>query len=180
MRFRGKHLFVNVDAEGGELTAEVLDEPAEPIAGLAGADCVARAADKTQAAVTWKDGDLAAAAGKPVRFRFHLKNGRLFAFWVSPEETGASHGYVAAGGPGLTDRDGVIAVSRDAPAESSGRRRRELDCAPRLQRDALRWRVAANGNQSAGTSASAVDRANTAFQHEREHGAGHAGDAQHR
>ncbi len=33
---------------------------------------------------------------------FYLTNGELYAFWVSPEETGASHGYVAAGGPGLT------------------------------------------------------------------------------
>jgi hypothetical protein len=28
--------------------------------------------------------------------------GSLYAFWVSPESTGASHGYVAAGGPGFT------------------------------------------------------------------------------
>ena len=37
-----------------------------------------------------------------VRFRFHLRNGELYAFWVSPEASGASHGYVAAGGPGFT------------------------------------------------------------------------------
>ena len=34
--------------------------------------------------------------------RFHLKNGSLYAFWVSPDESGASHGYVGAGGPGFT------------------------------------------------------------------------------
>lgn len=50
-------------------------------------------------------GDLAAAAGKPVRLRFHLKKARLFAFWVSGSKAGASGGYVAAGGPGLTNRD---------------------------------------------------------------------------
>jgi hypothetical protein len=37
-----------------------------------------------------------------VRFRFSLRNGELYAFWVSPGEAGASHGYVGAGGPGLT------------------------------------------------------------------------------
>jgi hypothetical protein len=52
--------------------------------------------------VAWKAGDLARVAGQPVRFRFHLKGGRLYAFWVSPEKSGASHGYVAAGGPGFT------------------------------------------------------------------------------
>ena len=41
-------------------------------------------------------------SGKPVRFRFHLSNGSLYSFWVSPDKSGASHGYVGAGGPGLT------------------------------------------------------------------------------
>jgi len=47
--------------------------------------------------------DLAAfaGAGRHVRFKFHLTNGRLYSFWVSTEKTGASHGYVAAGGPGF-------------------------------------------------------------------------------
>jgi len=45
---------------------------------------------------------LAKLAGQPVRFRFHLKNGALYSFWVSPDASGASHGYVAAGGPGFT------------------------------------------------------------------------------
>jgi len=37
-----------------------------------------------------------------VRFRFHLRLGALYSFWVSPDASGASHGYVAAGGPGFT------------------------------------------------------------------------------
>ena len=66
--------------------------------------------------MTWKGAaDLSALAGKPVRFRFHLRSGRLFAFWVSPDESGASHGYVAAGGPGYTgptDTVGAAALTR--------------------------------------------------------------------
>ena len=51
--------------------------------------------------IRWREGnDLAGLAGKPVRFRFRLKNGSLYSFWVSPDESGASRGYVAAGGPG--------------------------------------------------------------------------------
>ena len=46
--------------------------------------------------------DLSDLAGKPVRFRFHLSNGDLYAFWVSPDTSGASYGYVAAGGPGFS------------------------------------------------------------------------------
>jgi hypothetical protein len=100
--FRGKHLFVNVAAEGGELRAEVLDKDGQVIPGLTRDNCVPVRADSTRAAVTWKGADLAKLPGQVVRFRFSLRNGGFYAFWVSPEETGASHGYVAAGGPGLT------------------------------------------------------------------------------
>ena len=63
--------------------------------------------DSTIQPVRWKGGlfgrkDISQFAGQPVRFRFHLKNGSLFSFWVSPDKSGASYGYVAAGGPGFT------------------------------------------------------------------------------
>ena len=99
--FRGKHLFVNVAAEGGELRAEVLDRDGQVLPGLTRDNCVPVRQDSTRAAVTWKGADLARLAGQVVRFRFYLRNGDFYAFWVSPEGTGASHGYVAAGGPGL-------------------------------------------------------------------------------
>jgi hypothetical protein len=101
LRFSGKHLFVNVDAGGGELTAEVLDGRGKVVRGLSRADCNPVRADKTRQAVTWKKAKLAAVAGKAVKLRFHLKRGRLYAFWVSSEVSGASHGYIAAGGPGF-------------------------------------------------------------------------------
>lgn len=102
--FKGKYLFVNADiARGGELRVEVLDHDGKVVPGLAKDDCVPVATDSTLAAMRWKGfEDLAALAGKPVRFRFHLTRGKLYAFWVSPQESGASHGYVAAGGPGYT------------------------------------------------------------------------------
>jgi hypothetical protein len=99
--FQGRHLFVNADVAAGELTAEVLDERGQVVAGLARADCVPVRADRVLQAVTWKAGGLAQVAGRPVRLRFHVRGGRLYAFWVSPAKSGASHGYVAAGGPGL-------------------------------------------------------------------------------
>jgi len=43
--------------------------------------------------------DLSRFAGKSVRFRFQLDKGQLFAFWVTPDEHGASNGYLGAGGP---------------------------------------------------------------------------------
>ena len=103
MRFSGKHLFVNVDDAKGELRVEVLDQTGKAVPRFAAENCVPVAGDKTLQSVRWKGvDDLSSLANQPVRFRFHLKNGRLYAFWVSPESSGASHGYVAAGGPGFS------------------------------------------------------------------------------
>lgn len=116
LRFGGKHLFVNVDADGGELLVEILDENGGVVPGFSKSDCMGVRADSTIQRVYWKsEHDLSALAGKSVRFRFHLKKGKLYAFWVSPDELGASHGYVAAGGPGYvepTDTVGKAAVRR--------------------------------------------------------------------
>jgi hypothetical protein len=101
LTFKGKHLFANVDCPKGELKAEVLDKDGKPIEPFTLENCAPLSCDRTLAAVTWKTADLSAVSGKPVRFRFHLKNGSLYAFWTSPDASGASYGYVAAGGPGF-------------------------------------------------------------------------------
>jgi hypothetical protein len=112
--FRGKHLFVNAKIDGGELRVEMLDDRGQVMAPYAAANCVPVRADKVSQQVRWKDvRDLEAIAGKTVQFRFHLKNGRLFAFWVSPDATGASRGYVAAGGPGFTGLTDTIGTNHD-------------------------------------------------------------------
>ena len=101
--FNGKYLFVNVDCPEGELKAEVLNEDSDVIEPFTLENCDPIATDKTLLKVEWEDGeDLADLAGKPVRFRFQLRNGSLYAFWVSPDTSGASHGYISAGGPGFT------------------------------------------------------------------------------
>ena len=66
--------------------------------------------------------DLSALAGKPVRFRFHLRNGSLYSFWVSPETSGASHGYVAAGGPGFTGPADTVGQAAYVAAHTKWRR----------------------------------------------------------
>ncbi len=101
--FKGKYLFVNVDCPGGKLAAEVIGPDGKAAGGFSLADCTPITADTTCRQITWKGGDdLSRFAGEPVRFRFRLAGGRLYAFWVSPDKSGASHGYVAAGGPGFT------------------------------------------------------------------------------
>jgi len=103
VRFRGRYLFVNAAIGAGELRVEALDEAGQVIAPFSEAHCVPLRGNGTRQAVRWRGArDLSELAGRPVRFRFHLRNGELYAFWVSPERSGASHGYVAAGGPGYT------------------------------------------------------------------------------
>jgi hypothetical protein len=103
VRFSGKLLFVNVTNPKGELRVEVLNENGQVIPRLAAENCIPIAADKTSQSVRWNGvEDLSSLVNQPVRFRFRLKNGRLYSFWVSPQSTGTSQGYVAAGGPGFS------------------------------------------------------------------------------
>jgi hypothetical protein len=100
VRFSGKNLFVNLEAAEGELVVDLLRDgtvlrTSKPVRG-----------DRTLLAVPLDLGDV---AGSPVQFRFRLRGGKLYAFWVSPDASGASGGYVAAGGPGFT---GAVDVPR--------------------------------------------------------------------
>ena len=96
-------VFVNVEDPNGEIRVEILSQAGAVVPRFTVKDCAPVTADKTLHLVRWTGvEDLSSLANQPVRFRFHLKNGRLFAFWVSPEKKGASHGYVAAGGPGFS------------------------------------------------------------------------------
>ena len=102
LKFSGKCLFVNIDAAPGELRVEVADRRGIVIEPFSLANCRPLRADSTRERVEWNGGDLAALAGREVRFRFHLARGRLYAFWVSPSDRGVSRGFVAAGGPGYS------------------------------------------------------------------------------
>jgi hypothetical protein len=103
VRFSGKRLFVNIDSTAGEMRVEVLDTNNKVLKNFSVDDCIPLRTDDTLAEVRWRGvGDLSGISGQPVKFRFLLRNARLFAFWVSPDERGSSNGYVAAGGPGFT------------------------------------------------------------------------------
>jgi hypothetical protein len=117
--FGGMHLFVNadVDAGTGELRAEILDESGQVIPPFSRENSIPVRADKTLQAIRWQGAtNLSSVTGKPVKLRFLLKSGKLYSFWVSPDLSGASHGYVAAGGPGFagpTDTVGARVTARE-------------------------------------------------------------------
>jgi hypothetical protein len=100
--FSGRYLFVNADCREGELRVEVLDRRGWVLAPFSAANCVPIRTNGTRIGVTWNNApELSQLASSPVRFRFILRRGSLYAFWVSPSPTGESRGYIAAGGPGL-------------------------------------------------------------------------------
>ena len=112
LTFKGGHLFVNADITGGELQVEILDRDGKVLPAFGKEQCLPVTKDGTIQPVRWKHAhDLSAMAGKPVRFRFHLHHGKLYSFWVSPEESGASHGYVASGGPGYPGQADTVGTA---------------------------------------------------------------------
>jgi hypothetical protein len=102
VRFSGGHLFVNADLRGGELRVAVEDVAGNVLPGFDLRSSVAVRGNRTASAVNWSSATLARLAGKPVRFRFALTSGRLYAFWVAAAASGESGGYVAAGGPAFS------------------------------------------------------------------------------
>jgi len=93
-------LFVNADAQGGELRVEVIDENGIVVPGLSLADCIPLNVDSTRKMVAWTSiQSIGRIRGARFRLRFKLRSARLFSFWVSPGQLGASNGFVAAGGP---------------------------------------------------------------------------------
>jgi hypothetical protein len=106
VRFGGKYLWVNADvAAGGSLRVEILDEAGRiiPPFSLSSAQELT-AVDGTRLRVTWRGQEtLETVSNAAVRFRFSLRDARLYAFWVSASSSGGSRGYLAAGGPEYRD-----------------------------------------------------------------------------
>ncbi|MDR2673359.1 MAG: hypothetical protein LBC18_00420, partial [Opitutaceae bacterium] len=118
LKFSGKHLFVNAVAPAG-IRAEICDEKGRAIPPFTLDNCEPFTGDSTLAQLAWRGGgDLSALAGKPVRVRFQLSaNSKLYAFWVSRDETGRSDGYVAGGGPGYTGPRDTVGKAAPLGAE---------------------------------------------------------------
>ena len=82
--FAGDRLRLNyATSAAGSIGVEVQDEAGEVIDGFALADAEPLFGDELDAAVTWRGGDLAKLAGKPVRFCFALEDADLFALRVA-------------------------------------------------------------------------------------------------
>jgi len=79
--FEGARMEVNVACGKGSLAVELLDANGNALPGFARADADAFTDDDLRRVVTWKGkSDISALAGKPVKVRFYLKQGELYAF----------------------------------------------------------------------------------------------------
>ncbi len=111
VQFSGNHFFVNVNDPQGALRVEALDSTGNVIQPFSAANSSVISTNKTLQEVTWNGAaDLSSLAGSPVKFRFYLTSGELYSFWVG-DANGASHGYVAAGGPGFTGSTDTVGLS---------------------------------------------------------------------
>lgn len=79
--FGGKELRLNYSTSAaGSIAVEIRDEQGKPIDGFCPGDAAPLYGDRLDGVVTWKTGgDLSRLAGRPVRFRFVLKDADIFA-----------------------------------------------------------------------------------------------------
>lgn len=74
-------LFVNANASGGSIRAEVLDSEGQPIPGLTSGECIPVAADRVEQEIRWNSG-AHIPTDRPVKIRFLLYKASLYSFWT--------------------------------------------------------------------------------------------------
>ncbi len=83
LRFAGRNLSVNADADGGSLQVEAVTLYGAPIPGFTRADCPVIDADSTNQPVAWTTGKTLDAVDQPIRLRFHLRDSSLYSFQIN-------------------------------------------------------------------------------------------------
>lgn len=101
----GEYFFVNADCRGGSLRAELLDEAGKVIPAYSRDKCQVVCQDGTKQQVTWDGAPVLKGLPEKIRVRFLLNHARLYAFWITDDAEGRSHGYLGAGSP-VAGKDG--------------------------------------------------------------------------
>lgn len=82
LRLDAETLSLNVDANEGEVRAQISNGNGEAIPGFSFQDCQPIASDSLEAPLKWEK-PLSTLRGQTIRLELHLKNARLFAFSVN-------------------------------------------------------------------------------------------------
>ena len=102
LKYSGKFLFVNYEANEGELSVELCDAMGITIKGFERENCISLTGNSTKQLVKWKSkADLSSTNDQPIRIKFYTTNAQFYSFWISKHMDGRSNGATAAGGPGL-------------------------------------------------------------------------------
>jgi hypothetical protein len=79
---------VNLDAETGDASVEVLRPDGQPVAGYSAEDCRLSTLDGVAVAVAWRGGRVVPPqAGGHVHLKFNLRNASLYSYrWVPADQ----------------------------------------------------------------------------------------------
>ena len=78
----GEDLYVNAEADSGELRAEILDaETMDPLPGFSASQCASIRGDHLSGRIAW-EGESAPVRDRPVRIRFVMRCAKLYSFWL--------------------------------------------------------------------------------------------------
>jgi hypothetical protein len=85
IKFDGSQLMVNAKLDvGGSLKIEMLDTSNNPIEGYKLSNAHAITGDQFAKTIVWEKGNsLAKLSGREVRFRFYLKGGNFYSYWIN-------------------------------------------------------------------------------------------------
>ena len=81
-RWEGERLYVNAEAEDGEIRCELISSDGQPLAGYERNDSVCLTADGVRQPVLWGEREfLPKETEGPVQLRFWLRDARLYSYW---------------------------------------------------------------------------------------------------
>ena len=84
-----RRLTVNLDAETGDASVEVLRPDGQPVAGYSAEDCRLSAPDGVAVAVKWRGGSvIPPQAGGRIHLKFNLRNASLYSYRWAPADQG--------------------------------------------------------------------------------------------
>ena len=87
----------------GMLKVEILDLKGQVIEPFSAENCQPVQTNRVKTRINWHGAkDLSPLTSRPVQFKFSLCSGKLYSFWVSPTASGASRGFLGAGGPRMS------------------------------------------------------------------------------